>query len=222
MAPAGAVALRKRPVNMALPAQARRCRRLRELVGPAGFEPATKGFTSSRRFRRAWTISSPATSREGAGRSSLSSRALGSAIQPSGSLCTLRRCIAVLAQDCHRSCDRKVPLNSSRPLRGFHREGTIVDESPALTVVLQAHVGADSSSGAGGLPKQIVRGSGGPPQRSVSTSLYRPRCFVLPAAPVQDQPASVLRTGDLSPTGAMTHHRWAPSPFRGSDAIRFS
>ena len=95
------------------------------VVGPAGFEPATKGFTSSRRFRRAWTISSPATSREGAGCSSLSSRALGSSTQPSGSLCTLRRCIAVLAQDCHRSCDRKVPLNSSRPLRGFHREGTI-------------------------------------------------------------------------------------------------
>jgi hypothetical protein len=34
---------------------------------------------------------------------------------------------------------QKVSLNSSRPLHGFHREGTIFDESPALTIVLQAH-----------------------------------------------------------------------------------
>ena len=33
------------------------------VVGLAGLEPATKGFTSPRRFRREWTISSPATSR---------------------------------------------------------------------------------------------------------------------------------------------------------------
>jgi len=58
--------------------------------------------------------------------------------QPSGSLCTFRHCSAGLAQGCHRSRDRKGSLNSSRPLRGFHREGTIVDESPALTIVLQA------------------------------------------------------------------------------------
>ncbi len=32
----------------------------------------------------------------------------------------------------------KVSLNSSRPLRTFPREGTIFDESPALTAVLQA------------------------------------------------------------------------------------
>jgi hypothetical protein len=36
----------------------------------------------------------------------------------------------------------KVFLNSSRPLRGFRREGTVIDESPALTVVLQAHISA--------------------------------------------------------------------------------
>ena len=30
-------------------------------VGPVGLEPTTKGFTSPRRFRREWTISSPAT-----------------------------------------------------------------------------------------------------------------------------------------------------------------
>jgi hypothetical protein len=72
----------------------------------------------------------------GAGRSRLSSRAL----EPSGSLCTFRRCTAGLAQGCHRSRrsrilrprhsripaqhDRKGSLNSSRPLRGFRREGT--------------------------------------------------------------------------------------------------
>lgn len=74
----------------------------------------------------------------GAGRSCLSSRAL----EPSGSLCTFRRCTAGLAQGCHRSRDRKGSLNSSRPLRGFHREGTVVDESPALTIVLQAQPAA--------------------------------------------------------------------------------
>ena len=29
-------------------------------MGPVGFEPTTKGFTWPRRFRQAWTISSPA------------------------------------------------------------------------------------------------------------------------------------------------------------------
>src|SRR3954462_6035387 len=33
----------------------------------------------------------------------------------------------------------KVSLNPSRPLRAFPHEGTIIDESPALTAVLQAH-----------------------------------------------------------------------------------
>jgi hypothetical protein len=32
----------------------------------------------------------------------------------------------------------KVSLNPSRPLRAFPREGTFIDESPALTAVLQA------------------------------------------------------------------------------------
>jgi hypothetical protein len=35
----------------------------------------------------------------------------------------------------------KVSLNSSRPLRGFPRAGTYIDESPALTAVLQAQPG---------------------------------------------------------------------------------
>ena len=35
----------------------------------------------------------------------------------------------------------KVSLNSSRPLRAFPREGTFLDESPALTAVLQAQPG---------------------------------------------------------------------------------
>ena len=63
----------------------------------------------------------------------LSSRAL----QPSGSLCTFRRCTAGLAQGCHQS-RWKDSLNSSRSLHGFRREGTFFDESPALTAVLQA------------------------------------------------------------------------------------
>ncbi len=104
-------------------------------MGPVGFEPTTKGFTSPRRFRREWTISSPVrTARVGAGCSSLSSRAL----KPSGSLCTFRRCTGGSAQGCHGIAVPKGSLNSSRPLRAFPREGTVSDESPALTAVLQA------------------------------------------------------------------------------------
>jgi hypothetical protein len=36
----------------------------------------------------------------------------------------------------------KVSLNSSRPLRALPRAGTYIDESPALTAVLQARPGA--------------------------------------------------------------------------------
>jgi hypothetical protein len=62
--------------------------------------------------------------------------------QPPGSLCTFRRCTGGSAQDCHELLgSSKVPLNSSRPLRAFPHEGTIVDESPALTAVLQAQRG---------------------------------------------------------------------------------
>ncbi len=38
--------------------------------------------------------------------------------------------------------ETKVSLNSSRPLRAFLRAGTYIDESPALTAVLQAQPGA--------------------------------------------------------------------------------
>ena len=104
------------------------------MVGLVGFEPTTKGFTQPRRFRREWTISSPVNGarrqrttirsvRVGAGCSCLSLRAL----QPSGSLCTFRRCTAGSAQDCHEADairSSKVPLNSSRPLCAFPRTGT--------------------------------------------------------------------------------------------------
>ena len=52
-------------------------------------------------------------------------RLLSRALQPPGSLCTFRRCTAGLAQGCHPHC-RKVSLNSSRPLRGLRRGGTLV------------------------------------------------------------------------------------------------
>ena len=73
--------------------------------------------------------------RVGAGRSSLLSRAL----EPSGSLCTFRRCTGGSAQGCH---DREaegfpefIPSTSYVSVRR-HR----VDESPALTAVLQAQL----------------------------------------------------------------------------------
>src|SRR5690606_40610113 len=98
-----------------------------------------QGIQSLRRFRREWTISSPAAAtlvyaREGAGCSSLSLRALSSfaaaLLELSGSLCTFRRCTAGSAQGCRRK-RATGSLNSSRPLHGFHREGTI-SMSPLL------------------------------------------------------------------------------------------
>ena len=72
------------------------------VVGPPGLEPGTKGFALPGGFPPERTISPPSARlsarRSGAGRSSLSSRAL----QPPGSLCTFRRCTAGLAQDCRR------------------------------------------------------------------------------------------------------------------------
>ena len=67
--------------------------------------------------------------------------------EPPGSLCTFRNCSPGLAQDCHASPVlknrlTKVSLNSSRPLRALPRAGTYIDESPALTAVLQARPGA--------------------------------------------------------------------------------
>ena len=105
-------------------------------LGPLGFEPRTKGFTLPRCFHQEWTISSPVhvAMRVGAGCSCLLLRAL----QPPGSLCTFHQCTGGSAQDCHEACASKVSLNSSRPLRTFPHEGTFIDESPALTTVLQA------------------------------------------------------------------------------------
>jgi hypothetical protein len=93
--------------------------------GPGRTRTCNQGIHLPRRFRRESDYlftRELARAREGAGRSCLSLRALR---QPSGSLCTFRRCTAGLAQGCHRSRDRKGSLNSSRPLRGFHREGTV-------------------------------------------------------------------------------------------------
>jgi hypothetical protein len=76
-------------------------------MGPVGFEPTTKGFTWPRRFRREWTISSPVHEpcvwvRDAP---SLLSRAL----EPSGSLCTFRRCTGGSAQGCHGITSRRFP-----------------------------------------------------------------------------------------------------------------
>src|SRR6516162_10383350 len=127
-------------------------------MGPVGFEPTTKGFTLPRRFRREWTISSPAhqanhpakfRSRQPARREisrwpgwcvwvrdapSLLSRAL----EPSGSLCTFRRCTGGSAQGCHGAQAAEgfpefIPSTSRVSVRRH-----LVDESPALTAVLQA------------------------------------------------------------------------------------
>ena len=104
-------------------------------MGPVGFEPTTKGFTWPRRFRREWTISSPVHG----------------------------PCVWVRdAQACYQGRSSPqvvsapsagVPAARLRVAMGSHPEGFpefipstsrvsarrhLVDESPALTAVLQA------------------------------------------------------------------------------------
>jgi hypothetical protein len=98
-------------------------------LGPVGFEPTTKGFTSPRRFHREWTISSPAPGHAmcmGRGvwvrdaRACYQGRFSPQVVSaPSAGVPAARLRIAMSAA---RS---KVSLNSSRPLRAFPREGTI-------------------------------------------------------------------------------------------------
>ena len=69
------------------------------LGGPTRTRTWNQGIRSTRRFPPgADYLFTPGFRRSGAGRSSLSSRAL----QPPGSLCTFQRCTAGLAQGCHR------------------------------------------------------------------------------------------------------------------------
>src|SRR6516162_1103064 len=143
-------------------------------MGPVGFEPTTKGFTLPRRFRREWTISSPAhqANHPAKFRARLAARRkiswgpgrcvwvreapslLSRALEPSGSLCTFRRCTDGSAQGCHGPRGSKVSLNSSRPPHAFPREGTSHDESPALTAVLQAQRPAIVAAPSGSETKQ--------------------------------------------------------------------
>jgi hypothetical protein len=106
------------------------------MVGPEGFEPSTKGFTLPRSFPREWTISSPAPARARARvREALACHQGHS--KPSGSLCTFRRCTAGSAQGCHGHAPEGFPEffpSTSRVTARRH----LVDESPALTAVLQA------------------------------------------------------------------------------------
>ena len=132
-------------------------------MGPVGFEPTTKGFTLPRRFRREWTISSPVrqarhprNSASGGRRTSScqwrnftadparcvwvrdAPSLLSRALEPSGSLCTFRRCTGGSAQDCHgaRAAEGSPEFIPSTSRVSARRH--LVDESPALTAVLQA------------------------------------------------------------------------------------
>jgi len=101
------------------------------LVGPLGLEPRTKGFTLTPPFPVGVDyLFTPALFVDGgAGRSSLSLSALASAqvvSAPSGGAPPAWLRVAI-------SRAVKVSLNSSRPLRTSRCEGTILDESPALT-----------------------------------------------------------------------------------------
>ncbi len=132
-----------------------RSRRFCRTDGPAGIRTQDQGIHSAPAFppgvdylftrERGTPPVVTHSIRVGAGCSCLSLRAL----EPSGSLCTFRRCTAGSAQDCHElDCDPQLEgspefipstVRVSAPRHLF-------DESPALTAVLQAQCGADCSS----------------------------------------------------------------------------
>jgi len=61
------------------------------------------------------------------------------ALKPSGSLCTFRRCTGGSAQDCHGSiAPEGFPEFIPSTSRVVRAKAPFVDESPALTAVLQA------------------------------------------------------------------------------------
>ena len=105
-------------------------------MGPVGFEPTTKGFTWPLRFRREWTISSPVRSRLRVwvrDAPSLSSRALEPQVvsAPSAGVPAARLRIAM--GDDPEGFPEFIPSTSRVSARRH-----LVDESPALTAVLQA------------------------------------------------------------------------------------
>jgi|SRR5579885_1914441 len=127
-----------------------RARRVR--MGLVGFEPTTKGFTCPGVSAGSGLSLHPRRRRRGAANrdpqsapSSVWVRDAHACHQgrwspqvvsaPSGGVPPARLRIAMSST---RGRSSKVPLNSSRPLRAFPRAGTIDDESPALTAVLQA------------------------------------------------------------------------------------
>jgi len=133
--------------------------------GPAGIRTQNQGIHSAPRFPAGvdylFTLARVPRGGTPFGRGTLSPVIKGTRAraQPPGSLCTFRRCTAGLAQGCHR-IRRRGPgqgsLNSSRPLRALPREGTFptrrVDESPALTIELQARHQSSKRAGRAGAP----------------------------------------------------------------------
>src|SRR6185295_17411149 len=102
-----------------------------EVVGPVGLEPTTKGFTSPAVSGGSGLSLHPQVSLVGCG---TLAPVIKSTQKLSGSLCTVRRCTAGLAQDCRCVTRRAtVSLNSSRPLRDSSPWRHLCDESPALT-----------------------------------------------------------------------------------------
>ena len=105
------------------------------MVGPVGLEPTTKGFTlPAVSGGSGLSLHPPSRLGWGAGRSRLSLRAL----KLSGSLCTVRRCTAGLAQGCHGQRPEGFPEFIPSTPRITPRRHFFRNESPALTAVLQA------------------------------------------------------------------------------------
>jgi hypothetical protein len=110
------------------------------MVGPAGFEPATKGFTSVPMFPKGvdYLFTRAEQVAGGGVRDALACNQGRLASdpedrgQPSGSLCTFRRCTAGLAQGCHGAsraagerCAEGFPEFIPSTSRLVAREGTL-------------------------------------------------------------------------------------------------
>jgi len=106
-------------------------------MGPVGFEPTTKGFTLPRRFRREWTISSPVHQSGACGCGMLQACYQGRSSPqvvsaPSAGVPAARLRVAM---------DTQVPEGFPEFIPSTSRVSArrhLIDESPALTAVLQA------------------------------------------------------------------------------------
>ena len=143
-------------------------------MGPVGFEPTTKGFTLPRRFHREWTISSPVHQSGACGCGMLQACYQGRSSPqvvsaPSAGVPAARLRVAMDTQVAE-GFPEFIPSTSRVSARRH-----LIDESPALTAVLQAQrpaiVAAPLASGAEQSATAVAAGTATMRERLVDRAL---------------------------------------------------